>query len=100
MSGNIIIRTAMQCDIQHVKTIVLEIESSANIRGSGINKRSPELIREKILNGEAIIAVTESNEWIGFCYIQLWDDGKFVANCGLIVSPAYRSSGIAKQIKK
>jgi hypothetical protein len=36
---------------------------------------------------------------VGFCYIEVWK-GEYVANSGLIVSPEYRKSGIAKQIKK
>ena len=37
---------------------------------------------------------------MGFCYIESWGHQKFVANSGLIVVPAYRGLGVAKQIKK
>jgi len=38
--------------------------------------------------------------WVGFCYIEAWGHGEFVANSGLIVAPDFRKSGIAKDIKK
>ncbi|MCY7351704.1 MAG: GNAT family N-acetyltransferase, partial [Cytophagaceae bacterium] len=37
--------------------------------------------------------------FVGFCYIETWDHGRFVANSGLIVHPDQRKSGIAKNIK-
>jgi len=43
-------------------------------RGSGISKRSAAVIIEKIDNGKAIVAVTESGEWVGFSYIETWDE--------------------------
>ena len=69
-------------------------------RGTGIAKRSPEYIIKKIEEGKAVIAVTPIGEWVGFCYIEAWGHDAFVANSGLIVSPAYRKSGIAKKIKE
>ena len=36
--------------------------------------------------------------WL-FCYIETWS-GEYVANSGLIVVPAFRKSGVAKQIKR
>src|SRR5690606_13283298 len=38
-------------------------------------------------------------EWVGFCYIETWSHGKFVANSGLIVSPKFRNRGVATLIK-
>jgi RimJ/RimL family protein N-acetyltransferase len=49
--------------------------------------------------GKAVIALTPDGEWVGFCYIETWE-GEYVANSGLIVSPAYRKSGMAKAIKQ
>ncbi len=37
---------------------------------------------------------------MGFCYIETWSHGEYVANSGLIVTPEYRKSGVAKSIKK
>ncbi|HWB94230.1 MAG TPA: hypothetical protein VG605_20390, partial [Puia sp.] len=80
--------------------IVNEMESSAKARGTGIAKRSPEYIKEKMQQGKAVIAFTEDGIWAGFCYIETWSHGEYVANSGLIVSPPFRKSGLAKQIKK
>lgn len=77
-----------------------EMESSAKARGTGIAKRSPEYIREKMREGKAVIAFTEEGIWAGFCYIETWSHGEYVANSGLIVAPSFRKSGLAKNIKK
>ncbi len=77
-----------------------EMESSAKARGTGIAKRSPDYIKEKMREGKAVIAFTEEGIWAGFCYIETWSHGEYVANSGLIVAPAFRKSGLAKNIKK
>lgn len=74
--------------------------SSAKARGTGIAKRSPEYIEQKMKEGKAVIAFDENNVWAGFCYIETWSHGEYVANSGLIVSPNFRKSGLAKAIKK
>lgn len=77
-----------------------EMESSAKARGTGIAKRSPEYIKEKMREGKAVIAFTETGIWAGFCYIETWSHNEYVANSGLIVAPEFRKGGLAKQIKK
>src|ERR1700742_1458235 len=77
-----------------------EMESSAKARGTGIAKRSPDYIQQKMREGKAVIAFTENGIWGGFCYIETWSHGEYVANSGLIVSPSFRKSGLAKMIKK
>ncbi|MGM5468741.1 GNAT family N-acetyltransferase [Flavobacteriaceae bacterium LMO-SS05] len=74
------------------------IAESANVRGTGIARRTPEYITSKMENGNAVIAL-DGDKFVGFCYIEKWGHGKFVANSGLIVHPDYRGVGIAKQIK-
>lgn len=69
-------------------------------RGTGIAKRSPEYVAAKMKEGKAVIAHTPDGTWVGFCYIEAWGDEQYVANSGLIVAPAFRKSGVAKQIKK
>jgi hypothetical protein len=76
-----------------------EMESSAKIRGTGIAKRSPDYIMQKMEEGKAIIAITEENQWAGFCYIEMWQNEEYVANSGLIVDPKFRKGGLAKMIK-
>jgi hypothetical protein len=77
-----------------------EMEASAKARGTGIAKRSPDYIREKMREGKAVIAFTEDGFWAGFCYIETWSHGEYVANSGLIVAPEFRKSGLARQIKR
>lgn len=74
--------------------------SSAQARGTGIARRSPEYIQQKMEEGKAVIAETREGEWVGFCYIEAWGHDEFVANSGLVVSPAYRGNGVATAIKK
>ncbi len=76
------------------------MESSAKARGTGIAKRSPAYLEQKMNEGKAVIAHTVEGTWVGFCYIEAWGHDEFVANSGLIVAPAFRKSGIAKEIKK
>jgi hypothetical protein len=99
-NNNIIIRVAIASDKVYSKTVTDEMEASAAARGTGIAKRSPEYIEQKIDEGKAVIAITDQNEWVGFCYIETWSHGEYVANSGLIVAPAYRKSGVAKSIKQ
>ncbi len=77
-----------------------EMASSAKARGTGIAKRTPDYIQMKMTEGKAIIAFSKKGEWAGFCYIETWGHGKFVANSGLIVSPNFRKSGLAREIKE
>lgn len=95
---DIIIRVATPADKIYSETITDEMESSAKARGTGIAKRSPEYITQKIDEGKAVIALTGEGRWVGFCYIETWE-GEYVANSGLIVSPEFRKSGVAKAIK-
>ncbi|EDM42862.1 hypothetical protein SCB49_11217 [unidentified eubacterium SCB49] len=83
----------------YAETISDTIDQAAQVRGTGIAKRTPEYIITKIENGNAVIAL-EGNKFAGFCYIEAWSHGKFVANSGLIVHPDFRNIGLAKQIKK
>ena len=75
------------------------IEDAAQVRGTGIAKRKPEYVATKMENGNAVIAL-ENGEFAGFCYIEKWGHGKFVANSGLIVHPNYRNIGLSKKIKQ
>jgi len=96
----IIIRVATLADKIYAPTITAEMESSAKARGTGIAKRSPEYLAQKMEEGKAVIALTKDGTWVGFCYIETWGHGEYVANSGLIVAPDYRKSGVAKGIKK
>lgn len=99
-NSNIIVRPATSDDKHYAETITTEMEESAKARGTGIAKRSPEYIQTKMDEGKAVIAVTTDGTWVGFCYIEAWQHEKYVANSGLIVSPNFRGTGVAKEIKK
>ena len=77
-----------------------EMAASALARGTGIAKRSPEYVREKMREWKAVIAFSAEGIWAGFCYIETWSTGEYVANSGLIVAPPFRKGGLAKKIKK
>lgn len=83
-----------------VDIILDTIEKAAKVRGTGIARRSNEYVSQKMLEGKAIIALTENNEFAGFCYIESWGNKSFVANSGLIVVETFRGLGLAKAIKK
>ena len=82
----------------YAELICETIAEAAKVRGTGIAKRQPEYIITKMENGNAVIAL-DGDKFAGFCYIEAWSHGKFVANSGLIVHPDYRNLGLAKQIK-
>lgn len=77
-----------------------EMASSARERGTGIARRTPDYIRQKMAEGKAVIAFDDCGNWAGFCYVESWSHGKYVANSGLIVSPRFRKYGLAKAIKQ
>ena len=92
------IEVASEKHIKYVGEILKTIEDATKVRGTGIAKRKPDYIEQKINEGKAIIAM-DGDKFVGFCYIECWDHGKFVANSGLIVKEEYRGHGVAKRIK-
>jgi hypothetical protein len=100
MMHEVIVQVAHSGHLHYSRQITDEMEASAKARGTGIAKRSPEFIEQKMLEGKAIIALSKTGEWAGFCYIETWEHGKYVANSGLIVAPEFRKYGLARDIKK
>lgn len=94
-----IIEVATEKHIPYIPEILKTIEDATKVRGTGIAKRKPEYIEQKMREGKAIIAM-KADVFAGFCYIESWDHEKFVANSGLIVKPEFRGKGLAKAIKK
>jgi len=78
--------------------IVKLIYESALQRGTGIAKRTPEYIAQKINGGKSVVAL-HGDRLVGFSYIESWGHGDFVATSGLIVDPEYRHLGLAGAIK-
>lgn len=94
------VRIALPEDVKYVYPILEEMERSAKARGTGIARRTPQSLCQKIYEGKAVIAFSENGEWAGFSYIESWSKGEFVSNSGLIVNPAYRNKGVARSIKE
>ncbi|KGO91861.1 GNAT family N-acetyltransferase [Flavobacterium subsaxonicum] len=95
---NILIVIAREEHYKFAPEICETMYESAIQRGTGIAKRTPEYIVKKMEHKDAVIA-TVDGKFAGFCYIESWSHGKFVANSGLIVHPDYRNLGLAKKIK-
>lgn len=89
-------------DASHVvyaDEICEEILVSARERGTGIARRTPEYVSEKMLAGKAVIAIAEDGRFAGFSYIETWGGKEYVANSGLIVAHGFRGIGLAMRIK-
>lgn len=84
--------------VKYAEAICFNYHESAKARGTGIAERKPEYITEKINKGNGVIALC-GEELAGFCYIETWSHGRYVANSGLIVVPAFRKQGLARRLK-
>ena len=93
------VEIAREEHIPYIPEILKTIEDATKVRGTGIAKRRPEYIEQKMREGKAIIA-TCNGEFAGFCYIECWDGEDYVANSGLIVKDSFRGNGLAKRIKR
>ena len=99
MEPKITIQIANESHLKYVDTILETIAESAKVRGTGIARRTPEYVEDKIREGKVIIALAD-DEFAGFCYIETWGHKQFVANSGLIVAEKFRGHGLAKAIKQ
>ena len=99
MEEEIQVLIAAEKHIRYVEVILETIAAAAKVRGTGIAKRSPEYIEQKIREGKAIIALC-GEEFAGFCYVETWGNKQYVANSGLIVVEKFRGHGLAKRIKQ
>ena len=95
-----VVLPASEDHIKYSDEIVRVIADSARKRGTGIAKRTPEYIAQKISEGKAVIALSNSGELAGFCYIESWGHNRYVANSGLIVAEQFRNAGLAYRIKE
>ncbi len=84
----------------YAEEIVETIFVAAQQRGTGIARRTPEYVIQKMTEGKAIIALTQDGAFAGFCYIETWEHGNYVANSGLIVKPEFRKHNLARRIKR
>ena len=95
---SVTIQYASSDHTSYAEEICALMEAAAKQRGTGIAKRDPEYIKTKMRNGNAVIAL-DDGKLAGFCYIEIWDEKKYVANSGLIVHWDYRGLGLARKIK-
>ena len=96
----ITVTVAEECHTAYAEQICKEIFVSSLERKTGIAKRTPEYICDKIRAGKAVIAVCDDGRFAGFSYIESWGGKSFVANSGLIVAHDFRGMGVAKRIKE
>lgn len=96
MSVKILYATSEHLD--YAQAICDMMETAAKQRGTGIAKRQPEYLQQKMMDGKAVIAL-DGDKLAGFCYIETWSEKKYVANSGLIIHWDYRGQGLAKQVK-
>ena len=98
--NDIEIAVANASHIKYVDEVLETINHAAKVRGTGIAKRSPEYVKQKMIEGKAVLALYHGEVFAGFSYIESWSNKKFVANSGLIVAPQFRGIGLAKVIKR
>ncbi len=94
------IYVADESHVKYAEEICELVYISAQERGTGIAKRSPEYVKEKMRDGKAVIAIAEDGTFAGYAYIETWSHTKFVANSGLIIAHQFRKTGLAKAIKR
>ena len=94
------IYVADESHVKYAEEICELVYISAQERGTGIAKRSPEYVKEKMRDGKAVIALTDDGTFAGYAYIETWSHTKFVANSGLIIAHQFRKTGLARAIKK
>ncbi len=92
------LRTATPEDTHYAEQISFAYAESAKQRGIGIAFRSPEYIKKKMQQQDSVLAFV-ADQLAGFCYIETFENKKYVSNSGLIVFPQYREMGLAKKIK-
>ena len=83
----------------YVDEVLETINHAAKVRGTGIAKRSPEYVKQKMLEHKAVVALYHGR-FAGFSYIESWSNKQFVANSGLIVADEFRGIGLAMRIKR
>ncbi|HOD69229.1 MAG TPA: GNAT family N-acetyltransferase [Bacteroidaceae bacterium] len=98
MKSGIEVLVADESHEKYIDVILKTISDAAEVRGTGIAKRTPEYLVSKMREAKAVIAL-DGDRFAGFSYIETWQDKKYVTTSGLIVHPDYRGQGLAKRIK-
>jgi len=98
-TSEFIIEPASSLHFNYAEEICVHYVESAKQRGTGIAKRTPEYVIEKMREGKAIIALHRDGRFAGFSYIETWSHGNYVANSGLIINPEFRNKGLGSMVK-
>jgi hypothetical protein len=98
-TSEFIIEPASSSHFHYADEICVHYVESAKQRGTGIAKRTPEYVTEKMREGKAIIALHRDGRFAGFSYIETWSHGNYVANSGLIINPEFRNKGLGSTVK-
>ena len=98
-NSEFILEPASSAHFHYAEEICRQYIESAKQRGTGIAKRTPEYVTEKMREGKAIIALHQDGRFAGFSYIETWSHGQYVANSGLIVNPEFRNKGLGAVVK-
>lgn len=93
------IRYSKPWDMVYSQKIHQLYKEEASHGDIGLAVRSVPYLNDVISAGKGIIAFY-GDQLAGFCYIEAWEHGKYLANSGLIVLPEMRGKGIAKKIKQ
>ena len=93
------IRVATAEDAIYADALCQWYIESAKQRGTGIAKREPAYVAQKMASGDGIIAFV-AGALAGFCYIETFEDDTFVVNSGLVVNSQLRKSGLGRAIKR
>lgn len=95
---DITVEVASEEHLFYVDQILETIENAAKVRGTGIARRKPEYLAQKIKEAKAVIALCDGR-FAGFSYIETWEHKRYVTTSGLIVHPDFRGLGMSKKIK-
>ncbi|MGI4885638.1 MAG: GNAT family N-acetyltransferase [Janthinobacterium lividum] len=93
------IRVATAEDAIYADALCQWYIESAKQRGTGIAKREPGYVAQKMASGDGVIAFVDG-ALAGFCYIETFEDNNFVVNSGLVVNGELRKGGLGRAIKQ
>ena len=93
------VEVASEEHIPYIKDILAAIYEASQDKNNSIVMRDPDYLAAKMKEGKAVIALCDG-DFAGFCYIECWEEERYVANSGLIVKPEYRGQHLASRIKK
>lgn len=93
----ILVRVATDADLRYAEAASAMIAEAASDHDVAL--RPPELLREKILKGQAVVAL-EGSELVGFGFWSPWQGGRFVSHSGLVVRADMRGHSLGRRLKQ